>query len=89
MGAVYSVLCKCEYHEDELMDGCGMAMQRYAIIECSKCKRPSSKYLGAVVSSVEDTVKNKCCGYCQCGGVKVYEVSDPGGNRCPGAVKSP
>lgn len=83
MGVEYSANCKCGYREDELADGCGMAMQQYVIVECSKCKRLSSKYLGTVVSSVEEAIKNKRCGHCRCGGVTVYEVSDSGANRCP------
>lgn len=83
MGVGYKARCQCGYVENELMDGCGMAMQKYAIVECSKCKRLSSKYLGTVISSVEDVIKNKRCGHCRCGGVRVYEVSGTGDNRCP------
>jgi len=83
MGVVYSVSCNCGYHEDELMDGWGIIMQQYVIVECSKCKCLSSKYLGTAVTSVEDAIKNKRSGYCRCGSLKSYEVSDSGANRCP------
>jgi len=83
MGVAYSETCKCGYQEDELMNGCGMAMQQYAIVECSKCKRLSSKYLGTAISSVDDVIKSKRCGHCRCGGVTVYEVSESGQNQCP------
>ena len=83
MGVAYTASCHCGYQEDELMDGCGMAMQQYAIVECSKCKRLSSKYLGTAVSSAEDAVKNKRCGHCRCSGLKVYEGSESGKHRCP------
>lgn len=65
------------------MDGFGMAMQQYAIVECSKCKCLSSKYLGTAIYLVEAAIKNKRCGHCRCGGVKVYEVSEFDDNRCP------
>ncbi|MCG8010490.1 MAG: hypothetical protein ABW157_19820 [Candidatus Thiodiazotropha sp. LLP2] len=88
MGLAYSAECQCGYQEDELMDGCGMTMQQYAIVECSKCKRFSSKYLGTAVSSVEEAIRNKRCGHCRCGGLAVYEVSDSGKNRYPQCGKN-
>jgi len=67
------------YQEEELMN----AMPQSAIVECSKCRHFSSKFLGAAVTSVADAIKNKRCGHCQCGDVKVHEISESGDDRCP------
>jgi len=66
------------------MDGCGMAMQAYAIVTCTKCRRLSSKYLGELGFNVDDALlQNKRCSHCRCGGLQVYEVPENGIGECP------
>jgi len=81
MGVAYSVRCECGYQEDELADGCGMAMQSYVIVLCKKCRRLSSKYIGLVGNT--ETISNKRCGHCRCGGIELYSASESDNNKCP------
>ena len=89
MGEAYSAKCtKCDYQEDDLMDGCGMAMQTYVIVECGKCQRLSSKYLGELGRCFDETlIQNKRCSHCRCGSLQLYEVPENDTGKCPCCVK--
>ena len=83
MGWQYSVACPCGYKESELMDGYGAMDQRNVIIECQRCGRLSSEYLGTSLMSAQSLIEGRCCGHCQSEEISLYSAQGLEGNRCP------